>query len=243
MKLKIYIILSVFTVTFFCYHTIIKADTLEGIEAIELEYYDIPIEDELVACDMNEDNLVVYDINEKEDDIVYATTNLNMREECSTESHVLHTFKEGSKIHLIERTNDDWFKVIYNDLVGYVKAEYVSDEYVIKVESTAYYNKYNRDSASGRELIEGKSIAGKVAWLDMEVDIYECDSNGDLGELIGTFTFDDTGYGSETNVGQSKILPDKTIGTIENGTCIDFYMNTEEDCYEYGRKDVYLVFK
>lgn len=93
---------------------------------------------------------------------------------------------------------------------------------MLLVSSTAYYDEYNRHSASMRELIEGHSIAGKVSWLNRSVNIYKCNSDGTVGDFIGTYTFDDTGYGAESGIGESKILEGRTVGTIENGTCIDF---------------------
>ena len=74
-------------------------------------------------------------------------------------------------------------------------------------------------------------------------DRYACNDDGTLGDLLGTYRFDDTGYGAETGYGDSIILEDKSIGTIENGTCIDFYRENESDCWSYGRRDVYIVIK
>lgn len=42
-------------------------------------------------------------------------------------------------------------------------------------------------------------------------------------------------------VGESSILEGRSIGTIENGTCIDFFFESEADCINYGRRDVYIM--
>ena len=112
-----------------------------------------------------------------------------------------------------------------------------------KVSSTAYWDKYNRTSASGRPLVKGKSVAGKLSWIHKYVDVYACNEDGSVGKYLGEYRFDDTGYGQESGVGESKILKGRTIGTIENGTCIDFYFETEDECWEYGRRDVYIAVK
>jgi hypothetical protein len=113
---------------------------------------------------------------------------------------------------------------------------------MITVRATAYWDKYSRHSASGRELVKGKSVAGMVRWLGRYANIYACNEDGSVGELLGTYRFDDTGYGSSTGEGSSKILEGKSVGTIENGECIDMYVNSESECYDWGVRNVYIQF-
>ena len=111
---------------------------------------------------------------------------------------------------------------------------------MVKVDSSAYCDKGR--SASGRALKSGYSLAGRVSWLGKTVKVYECKSNGSVGALKGTYRFDDTGYGKSTGSGASRILKGKSIGTIENGTCVDFFMNTRSECINWGRRPVYIEF-
>lgn len=172
---------------------------------------------------------------------MYASTNLNARVEPSKESVRVCGIPFGNKVEVISDTGMGWVKVLYKNKEVYVCTEYLSKEAPMKlVSSTAYWDKYNRTSASGRELVEGYSVAGKVEWLHKRVNIYACNSDGTVGAFLGTYRFDDTGYGQESGVGDSKILEGRTIGTIENGTCIDFYMENENDCWNYGRRNVYI---
>lgn len=175
--------------------------------------------------------------------VLYASTNVNLRDEPNENSNRVGGVKEGDKLVVNNDIGNGWVQVTYKDRTAYICSDFlVSEAPMILVSSTAYYDEYNRNSASMRELVEGKSIAGKVAWLNRSVNIYTCNSDGTVGEFIGTYKFDDTGYGAESGVGESKILDGKTIGTIENGTCIDFYFNTESKCVEYGRRSVYIQF-
>lgn len=175
--------------------------------------------------------------------ILYASTNLNVRLKPDENSTRLGGLKEGDKLIVNEDTGKGWVQVTYKDAPAYVCSDFlVTEAPMLLVSSTAYYDKYNRHSASMRELIEGHSIAGKVSWLNRSVNIYKCNSDGTVGEFMGTYTFDDTGYGAESGVGESKILEGRTIGTIENGTCIDFFFDTEAECVEYGRRNVYIQF-
>ena len=175
--------------------------------------------------------------------ILYASTNLNVRLKPDENSTRLGGLKAGDKLIVNEDTGNGWVQVTYKDAQAYVCSDFlVTEAPMLLVSSTAYYDEYNRHSASMRELIEGHSIAGKVSWLNRSVNIYKCNSDGTVGDFIGTYTFDDTGYGAESGVGDSKILEGRTVGTIENGTCIDFFFDTEAECVDYGRRNVYIQF-
>ena len=175
--------------------------------------------------------------------ILYASTNLNVRLKPDENSTRLGGLKAGDKLIVNEDTGNGWVQVTYKDAQAYVCSDFlVTEAPMLLVSSTAYYDEYNRHSASMRELIEGHSIAGKVSWLNRSVNIYKCNSDGTVGEFMGTYTFDDTGYGAEAGVGESKILEGRTVGTIENGTCIDFFFDTEAECVDYGRRNIYIQF-
>lgn len=175
--------------------------------------------------------------------ILYASTNLNVRLKPDENSTRLGGLKAGDKLIVNEDTGNGWVQVTYKDAQAYVCSDFlVTEAPMLLVSSTAYYDEYNRHSASMRELIEGHSIAGKVSWLNRSVNIYKCNSDGTVGDFIGTYTFDDTGYGAESSIGESKILEGRTVGTIENGTCIDFFFDTEAECVDYGRRNVYIQF-
>lgn len=107
---------------------------------------------------------------------------------------------------------------------------------LIKVSTTAYYDVHGYGhGADGKPLVEGLTLAGRKEWLGMTAALYTEDM-----ELIGFYEFRDVGYGQPTGAGQSKLLKGKTIGTIENGTCIDIYFSSYEQCKAWGRKTVYM---
>jgi 3D (Asp-Asp-Asp) domain-containing protein len=111
----------------------------------------------------------------------------------------------------------------------------------ILVDSTAYYNKYDRLCTDGT-IPEYGTLAGKIEWLGKQVKLYRVSSDGSVGEYIGLFTFHDLGYGQSTGTGSSYVLPGLYLGTIETGECIDIFMSQESDCWKYGRKKVYMQF-
>lgn len=107
---------------------------------------------------------------------------------------------------------------------------------LIKVSSTAYYDAYGYGyGADGSPLVEGLTIAGKQEWLGKTACIYNLDYR-----MIGIYEFRDVGYGQPTGYGKSKLLEGYTLGTIENGTCVDIYFKSYEACVEWGRQDVYI---
>ena len=110
------------------------------------------------------------------------------------------------------------------------------DNGLMLIDSTAYQDIHHYGyGATGRALVEGLTLAGPVKWLGKSAALYDMDMN-----YLGTYEFTDTGYGQSTGKGSSKLLKGKSIGTIENGTCIDIYFDTYADCVSWGRRKVYI---
>ena len=110
-----------------------------------------------------------------------------------------------------------------------------SDKQFISVDSTAYYNSNNSYCADGTWPVPGV-LAGKREWLGRSVKLYDKNK-----KYMGTYTFHDVGYGQSTGYGKSRLLKGKTLGTIETGECIDIFFNTYNECINYGRRRVYMV--
>lgn len=174
---------------------------------------------------------------------MYTSVNMNVRATPDKNSERVGGLNAGVKVTVKNDLGNGWVEIEFKGNSAYICNEYLSyDAPLIKVSSTAYYEKSSRHSASGRKLVEGYSIAGMIKWLNKSVNIYKCNKDGSVGDLLGTYRFDDTGYGAESGMGDSKILDGRTVGTIENGTCIDFYYTTESECIDYGRRNVYIQF-
>ena len=102
------------------------------------------------------------------------------------------------------------------------------------VESTAYYNPNNNLCYDGTYPVEGVTLAGKKEWLGKSVRLYEC-KDGEVGSLIGVYEFHDTGFGND--------LDGDGVGSIQDGSCIDIFMENKSDCIEWGRRHVYMQFE
>ena len=105
-----------------------------------------------------------------------------------------------------------------------------------KMEATAYYDSYGHGhGADGSKLIEGVTLAARPCDLGKTFIVYDTNYR-----LIGIYECRDTGYGQSTHYGKSKIIPGRSVGTIEAGLCIDIYMTTYAKCAAFGRQTVYV---
>lgn len=158
-----------------------------------------------------------------------AQQTVNVREMPSQESDRIGSFNKGSLVDTLSLCSNGWYKVSYNGDEGFVHGDYLDEVApMLKVEATAYWNKYNRKTADGSSCKTGITLAGKRSWLGKACYIYRCNSDGSVGECLGYREFHDTGYGKN--------------GDIPRGETIDIYMPTESECRHWGRKKVYIQF-
>lgn len=92
------------------------------------------------------------------------------------------------------------------------------------VECTAYCDE--GITASGKPTVEGLTIAGAREWLGCAAVLYEVDEDGSIGDYIGTYQFTDTGWGID--------------GDILRGETVDIFLESEDECWEWGRHRVYV---
>lgn len=85
-------------------------------------------------------------------------------------------------------------------------------------------------TASGSWTTSG-CMAGKPEWLGRACKLYKVNRDGTPGECIGTFRFEDTGFGLKELDGVS--YPD---GTIHSGKSVDMWHPTEEECWSWISK-------
>lgn len=56
-----------------------------------------------------------------------TSSGINFREEASTNSKIIRVFTQNAKVTILEE-QDEWYKIKYNDEIGYVVKTYVSDK-------------------------------------------------------------------------------------------------------------------
>ena len=89
----------------------------------------------------------------------------------------------------------------------------------IRMKATAYC--LNGTTATQTKTRPG-ICAGKREWFGKYAVVY-ADNNGEIGDLIGVYRVEDTG-------GES----------IRSGRVLDIWMPTEEECFQFGRRDVHV---
>lgn len=89
----------------------------------------------------------------------------------------------------------------------------------IRMKATAYC--LNGTTATQTQTRKG-ICAGKREWFGRYAVVY-ADNNGEIGNLIGIYRVEDTG-------GES----------IRSGRVLDIWMPTEEECFQFGRRDVHV---
>ena len=211
---------------------------INEVQALDTEQSEVKAEENEVEAKENELKLDNYD----KVTLYVITSKLNVRSEANANSDKLGALYIGDCVESLGYISG-WYMIDYNGQDAFISEDYVTSENpFIGVESTAYWNQYNRPCANTQMPQANLTLAGKIAWLGKSCYLFKCNDDGSVGECIGYYEFHDTGYGQESGVGESVILSDKTVGTIENGTCIDIFMNTESECINYGRQNIYILF-
>ena len=105
------------------------------------------------------------------------------------------------------------------DISDFSKVEIDALEYHSMI-ATAYC--IDGTTATGTHTRPGV-CASKREWFGKTAKVYKND-HGKVGELIGTYTVEDTGG-----------------RPIRNGSVIDIWLPTEDECDQFGRKTVYVV--
>lgn len=89
----------------------------------------------------------------------------------------------------------------------------------IRMKATAYC--LNGTTATQTQTRKG-ICAGKREWFGRYAVVY-ADDNGEIGNMIGIYRVEDTG-------GEA----------IRSGRVLDIWMPTEEECFQFGRRDVHV---
>jgi hypothetical protein len=98
------------------------------------------------------------------------------------------------------------------------------------------YCEPGRLTATGSDAQEG-IIAGSPEWIGRVAAVYRVETDGSIGDFIGLFPIEDTGYGHEIAASgyNSEILKNKKPGTVETGITLDFRQKSEDACVEFMR--------
>ncbi|MBU9713519.1 SH3 domain-containing protein [Evansella tamaricis] len=182
-----------------------------------------------------------------------TATSLNVREQPNTSSRIIGSLSRGTSVELHEKTGQ-WYKIRLNNRWGYIHGDYVkvvksasanSGSIIGKGEVTA--TRLNvRDQASTNGRIVGSLNRGakidlyeKVGqWYKIKVNNNWAFVHGDYLKVTGTSSNSGSGSLSGNVIGNGEITASrlnvrdkastsgKIIGTLVNGTKVEFYEKT-----------------
>lgn len=89
-----------------------------------------------------------------------------------------------------------------------------------KIQCTCYIEA-GKPTCMGSHRMDG-TIAAARQHLGSVAQVYYVNSEGGIGDFIGYYEVNDTGYGAPTGRGKSEYKGRKSLGTIEAGITIDF---------------------
>ncbi len=172
--------------------------------------------------DSNTDN----NTNEK----LVSVANLNVRSGPSTSNSIIGIVYKGESVEVIERTTSSWYKVkLSSGKVGYCSAKYLKSQedidsstnkpqgpedisHTMQVKAYAYHT--GTITATGTKPTFGRTIAVDPTVIPYGTRIY-------IPEFDKTFIAEDCGGGIK-------------------GNKIDIFMNTREECINWGVRDITL---
>ncbi len=159
-----------------------------------------------------------------------ATANLNLRVGPSTSNGIIGLVSKGHEVSVLERTTDSWYKVkTSTGRIGYCSAKYLKSQsqldsatnkpssaddiaYTLNVKAYAYHT--GTITATGTTPTFGRTIAVDPTIIPYGTRIY-------IPEFDKTFIAEDCGGGIK-------------------GNKIDIFMNTREDCINWGVRNITL---
>lgn len=100
--------------------------------------------------------------------------------------------------------------------------ELITPTEVVQMQATAYC--LNGTTATGTQTRVGVA-ASKPEWFGRKVAVYRKGKDGYPAEKIGEYTIEDTGG-----------------KPIRNGSVIDLWFPTYDECIQFGRKNVFVYF-
>lgn len=161
-------------------------------------------------------------------DNLIATANLNVRSGPSTSYSNLGVIYKGESVSVLEKTNSNWYKVkLSNGKIGYSSSAYLksqsdldsvtnkpgsSEDISYNMEVKAYAYCTGTVTATGTKPTFGRTIAVDPTVIPYGSRVY-------IPEFDKTFIAEDCGGGIK-------------------GNKIDIYMNTEQECINWGVRNI-----
>ena len=170
---------------------------------------------------------------------VEATTAVNVRQENNVDSEILGSLHPNEKVEMLQKMDNGWYRVKYNNLIGYVHGDYVVESSMITgdFKNISYvngnyplYDKPNGNMIEVLPYLETCKVFGEYG------DYYLVEASGRIGfiqknyctPLNGTFVVVDRSDQNLTLYQNNKELLSTSVTTGKDSTPSDcglFYIN------------------
>ncbi|MFN3402557.1 MAG: SH3 domain-containing protein [Cytophagaceae bacterium] len=92
---------------------------------------------------------------------VKSATGVNLRDRPNTNSNVVEKIGNGERLKVVEKTNNEWYKVEYNGKTGYVYAEYLDQGNDRSDRNRDERNSSSRNQGNNRSRSSGSSSSNR----------------------------------------------------------------------------------
>ncbi|MEF9991557.1 MAG: 3D domain-containing protein [Romboutsia sp.] len=163
-----------------------------------------------------------------------ATTNLNVRSGPSTKYKVIGSLSENKEVTILSNSNG-WSKVrLSNNKEGYASNKY------IKITQESNLNNSNQSTSQETSNL---SINGNKKTVQVVATAYTGYSTTSTGQkpVWGTIAVDPRiiPYGTKVYIPHfNQVFVANNTGGAIKGNKIDIFMNTRNECYNWGRKTI-----
>lgn len=118
--------------------------------------------------------------------IAFATTqNLNLRKTADSKGTVVNQFNQGDPMTVLEKEGD-WFKVSYDDTIGYVNKEFVDFQYNIYIDGNDI--NMRKGATTESEVVTTLDNATIITVLNKNGEWYKVRYDGKIGYVKDTCT-------------------------------------------------------
>ena len=102
---------------------------------------------------------------------------LNIRKEPTTSSEAIHSLSFNSKIKITGEI-DGWYRIDYNNQIGYVSQKYVSDTKLPETTARGGYDRTNSSSLTTQEAVQENQVEAETEQEQEEESIASASSEG-----------------------------------------------------------------
>ncbi len=177
-----------------------KGDKVSVVEKLNNNWYKISfnnqfayVSSQYLTNNTSNDNSSSNEVSDKLTTMICNTTSLNIRKGASTSQSIVGHLNKGDKVTVVEKLNNNWSKITFNNQFGYVSSQYLSAASSIPVSNSFMKcNTYMLNVRKGPSASE--SIVGNLSNGDKVEIVYHLNSGWTRIKFNNKFAYVSTTY-------------------------------------------------